>query len=254
MGPDENTKLDECLADALARIARGELTVDECLARHPEWIDELQPAILVSEELKASAFLPDPDFRAEARREFMIAAGAQAHRLRQQAAAPARVSRRESTGSWLARWMARFPRLPLAGASIALLIVLTGGAWSASGPSLPGSPLYTVKRTGEHVQLWTAPSPASEARLHVVIAEKRMQELRRLASSGKLDPATASYLVDTAASYDGLALAQIREVSDSLELAKVIGTSFGAQREILTAYAQDIPADSRGRLAAVVGE
>lgn len=68
-------------------------------------------------------------------------------------------------------------------AFVFLFAVVSTGVVSASESSLPGEPLYTVKRLAENVQL--ALTPASErTSLHLEFAEERLEEIEDLGQQG----------------------------------------------------------------------
>jgi len=56
-----------------------------------------------------------------------------------------------------------------------------GGIVYASTDSLPGGPLYGVKRATEQVQLFLAPAGTKRSELHIRFAQKRMEEVQALA-------------------------------------------------------------------------
>jgi len=64
---------------------------------------------------------------------------------------------------------------------MALVLAGGGGIVYASTDSLPGSPLYGVKRATEQAQLFLAPAGAKQAELHIRFAQKRMEEVQALA-------------------------------------------------------------------------
>ena len=77
--------------------------------------------------------------------------------------------------------------------SVALLVILVvGGVTTAAEKALPGEPLYQVKTSvNENVLGLFAFTPQSKAQLHTELAVRRLEEVEKLAISGKLD-ATAT--------------------------------------------------------------
>jgi len=72
-------------------------------------------------------------------------------------------------------------RVALVLIAAAVAVVLLGGAAvAASGSALPGSLLYPVKRTVEKIDLALHRDPASQARLHLEFAQRRLTELSDL--------------------------------------------------------------------------
>lgn len=75
------------------------------------------------------------------------------------------------------RWRRR-----TAAALVAAVLVLASGAgtvWAAQS-ALPGDVLYPVKRASESVRLALARDPGAKARLHLELADRRLEELRAL--------------------------------------------------------------------------
>ena len=72
-------------------------------------------------------------------------------------------------------------RVALTLIAAAITVVLLGGAAvAASGSSLPGGLLYPVKRAVEKIDLALHRDPASQARLHLEFAQRRLTELSDL--------------------------------------------------------------------------
>jgi len=73
---------------------------------------------------------------------------------------------------------------------VALALVLAGGDGIvyASADSLPGSPLYGVKRATEQVQLFFAPAGTERTELHIKFAQRRLEEVQALTEvKGRVD-------------------------------------------------------------------
>jgi hypothetical protein len=71
---------------------------------------------------------------------------------------------------------------------LALVLAGGGGIVYASTDSLPGSPLYSVKRATEQVQLFLAPTGTKRAVLHIEFAQRRLEEVQALAEiKGQVD-------------------------------------------------------------------
>jgi hypothetical protein len=105
-----------------------------------------------------------------------------------------------------------------------LIVVLTlvlaggGGIVYASTDSLPGSPLYGVKRAAEQVQLFLAPGGTRRAKLYIKFAQRRLEEVQAL--------------VETKAKVDEETLAAIAEETD-LALEEVEGAHPADKSELL---------------------
>jgi hypothetical protein len=161
--PDFATRLDRCL-DAL----REGRSLHRILQRAPGERDELIDLMRVSTDIAQLQLpAPDPAFKLRTR-NLMLAVAAQ---------------RRASAAR--SRWVARpVFRLALAvGLSGALL---GAGIVAASAQSLPGDPLYQVKRGLERVQLSLTLDPAANARLRMQLATRRVSEAGQLSAQGRV--------------------------------------------------------------------
>lgn len=172
---------DETLARCLSDIEAERLTIEDCLRRYPEHAAALSPLLQTALALRElPALNPSPAFvaAAPARMQNLIAARQQPPAL---VAAPR-------------RWRLVFVKLAAAVALAA--IMLTGTAYAARD-SLPDSPLYSVKRTVESVQVATARSDVKRSRVFVGQMDKRVAETVLLIRTGRLVRAretSAAYL------------------------------------------------------------
>jgi outer membrane biosynthesis protein TonB len=158
--------LDECLERVLTK---GE-TIEQCLKEHPEHANELEPLLrtaLVARE--ASAIKPRPDFRERASYQFQAA-------LREMES-----EKRHGLFGWQPRW---------ATAVIVVIVILLAGSGTvvAAGNSLPDEPLYQVKLATEAVRLALTPASLDKAELYVELADKRVDEIVKMAEEGKVEP------------------------------------------------------------------
>jgi hypothetical protein len=121
------------------------------------------------------------------------------------ALAPAKPTLADRTYSVFALLGKPAPMLVRSLAIIVLIAVVAGGATAASSDALPEDLLYGFKLAGEQVRLAAAVAPEDRAYVELSIAEHRLDEAERLATSGREDAAiiaTASYgssLADAAA-------------------------------------------------------
>jgi hypothetical protein len=166
---------EQILNSCLDRLQAGE-SVEACLARYPSHADELAPLLTVAAGLR----LPDqgPVMSAEGLKAGETRLLARADQLRSQR--PARV-RRSPRGAW-ADLLTGTRRLAVASLVVVLLLcgVLSAGTVSAASTSLPGSPLYPVKRATEVVVSAAAFTPELQARVHLAWAERRLREIEVL--------------------------------------------------------------------------
>ena len=164
--PDFATRLDRCLA-----ALKDGRHLQELLRQSPQERDELIDLLRVSTHVgQLELPAPDPAFKLRTR-NLMLAIAAQRRATRKQT-----------------RWLARpAARLALAVALSGALLV--GGIVAASAQSLPGEPLYQVKRGVETVQLAVTLDPAANARLRLQLAGRRVTEAEQLTTQGRISDA-----------------------------------------------------------------
>ncbi|MBL8156517.1 MAG: hypothetical protein JNM70_20220 [Anaerolineae bacterium] len=180
--------LDDILADCLDALLRRERTLADCLAMYPEHAEALRPLLQVG---LLTARLKSPPMPA-------ASVDALEARLRDlplpKPAAPMPSARRGFT----------FALSRLAAVLIIAVIVAFGsgaGLVAASSNTLPGDPLYAVKRLWEAVVLALSPLTGPPADIARWIAENRLAEIDALAAAGRLD---AAALTDLTAALDRL--------------------------------------------------
>jgi hypothetical protein len=158
-------KIADALNECLESVLNGNETVDSCLKRYPQYSEEFKPLLETMEAARAvSNFVPDPSFRASARREFRNALYDN-------------TSRKARPGlAW--RWAT------IASTMGVFLLTSAGGAVAASSSSMPGQPLYQLKRNIEDVQMTLTTSQADKARFYAVMADRRISEIVYTAQSG----------------------------------------------------------------------
>jgi hypothetical protein len=158
--------LDECLDRVLFK---GE-TVEQCLAGYPGYAAELEPLLRTALDAKqATEIEPRPEFRERAGYQFQAV-------LREM----------ESTKSWgFFGWQ---PRWVTAVVAIVIVLLLAGsGTVAAANNSMPDEPLYQVKLATEAVRLRLTPSALGKAELYAKLADKRVDEIIKMADKGKVE-------------------------------------------------------------------
>ncbi len=163
--------LEQVLEDCLSLIDQG-VSVEDCLASHPQFADELEPllrtALTVHVQL-TSGMPPTARSRVRAR---VMEEWDHRHQLR---------PRLWAFPSFLPRWAA-------AAAALVLAISLGGvGTVAAAGSAVPGDSLYTVKEARESTQLWLGRSPEAKIDIYSRMVKERVKELRELAREGRVD-------------------------------------------------------------------
>jgi len=166
--------LDECLHDM---STRGE-TIERCLQRYPQHAGQLASLIQVADHIWRTSH---PTLSVSATKAIERRLLERATELRRSRAKPS-------------RWSLPFSLRPLGTVAATLIVVLAlvlaggGGIVYASTDSLPGSPLYSVKRATEQVQLFLAPTGTKRAVLHTEFAQRRLEEVQALAEiKGQVD-------------------------------------------------------------------
>lgn len=161
------SEFDDILNECLERLFEGE-TVEQCLADYPEYAVELEPLLRTAMDAReVTAIKPRSEFRDRARYQFQ--------------AAVREMEPRTGRGffSWQPRWV-------MVIAAVVALLVAGGGTVAAASNSLPDEPLYPVKLATEAVRLALTPSALGKAELYVKLADKRVDEIIKMADKGKL--------------------------------------------------------------------
>ena len=171
-----NKKFDDILDECFERILSGELDIAGCVERYPQHADMLTELLETALALRGPQIAPSPAAALHGEQLLLRAVRAK------QAHSAAR-SLRTRIGDRL-----RLPRIGvrLAAASAAIFVVLLVGvgAVATSGDALPGECLYWVKQTTEQARLAITFSEPAKARLHLALAERRVEELSRLTVRG----------------------------------------------------------------------
>ncbi|MCL4302874.1 MAG: hypothetical protein KJ077_44710 [Anaerolineae bacterium] len=185
------------LEDALAMLAAG-IPVADILAGAGDDADWLRPLLEVAaevKELRPAIRVPSP----EASLQRMLAYG---QKLAANSPPPAQSNRSIFLGSLLGGgWL---PRLAAGLVSALFIVVLLGGTLTVlAHRSLPGQPLYALKRAGETLRLNLTLNPDRRSQLLENFNQQRQTEAKLLLEqnqvaavsfSGRLDSVTGSSL------------------------------------------------------------
>ncbi len=155
--------LDLCLKEIRAKRA----TVADCLKQYPQYANELKPLLETALYLEST-----PDVKPA--RAFKLRTRAQLAQL-----SPPAPTRRSLF------FLSRMTIATAAGIILAVL-GLTGGLVYAASDTLPNSPLYPIKRGTEGIQILFATDPENQARVHMLFAERRLDEAKALANNPDL--------------------------------------------------------------------
>ncbi len=162
--------LTEILDQCIELLLSGKENMEGCLARYPEFKEELEPLLRTAAFVRAVP-LPTPSstFKITARQRLLKTAETRGR------SRMAFVERVTSVRDILMRVTA-----------VILIVILVGsGAVAASARSLPDSPLYPLKIAMERVQLVFAFDDYSKAQLHLKFAENRLNEIMLLVAGDK---------------------------------------------------------------------
>ncbi|MBI2849651.1 MAG: hypothetical protein HYX80_01245 [Chloroflexi bacterium] len=166
---NKQTEFDGVLDECLERLLVKNETIEQCLQSFPQYSAELKPLLETALAARqASAVQPRPEFRDRARYEFNSA-------LQEMGRKKGRIA---FNWGWQPRWVTALV--------IILIVSLVGsGTVAAAAGSMPDSPLYSVKRATERVELTLTFSELSKAELQTRLAGKRVSEIAYLAEAGK---------------------------------------------------------------------
>jgi hypothetical protein len=165
-----NTKREHILDQLLEEIRKGK-SVDDCLSEWPEQADEIKPLL----ELACSINdLPVPEPNEQAVAETL-------QRVHQLARAEP-VTRKPFFFKHLISWQPVFVR---AVAALLLIVVVGWTTFALGARSLPGEPLYPLKRLTEKILYFVTVDAQGRAELHLRFADRRTQEFIYVLAPGE---------------------------------------------------------------------
>ncbi len=171
-------EFDQILDTCLDLVLRDGETVESCLRRFPQQADEMGSLLQVALDARqVLEFTPSSVSKTRAR--LMLSDAIDRYEARRWSRRPGRVLAALSglfAGPY--RWAAS--------ATAAVLLVVMGGAGivGASSNTVPGHPLYSVKRVVEQGRMFFTFDDNAKARLHADLADKRFKELQEVAEGG----------------------------------------------------------------------
>ncbi|MCX8061765.1 MAG: DUF5667 domain-containing protein [Anaerolineales bacterium] len=175
----------DALQDCLEEVFTKGKTLDEVLSRYPHLREELSPLLESALWVRSqrATFSLSPQRQAVLRERVLTAVQVQPLPRIQSKPRLLPIQRR----GWLNRmawsWSAMVFVL------ICLLIFFTSGIALAAQNSLPGEPLYAVKAAVEEASVLMTWDAAQRARLRMAYAERRLEEVARLAQQGRAEAA-----------------------------------------------------------------
>lgn len=213
----DELKLSRELDQALTAVQRDGESLDQIVRQYPELGSALRPLLEQAEAI--AALRPEGPSRAyiEATQKRLM----NRIRHRTRSAGPAPRPRSKPRFGWLRRPVMALASLALA---FVVLLAMTGVVYAAS-ESVPGEPLYGVKRGFEQARL--SVTLADEARVELLhqYSNERLQEIQALQDSGRVDmlgQASADYELQLSQLIGGLEAGetdaeQLQEIQASLE-------------------------------------
>jgi hypothetical protein len=208
-------KIETILTDCIKEIKTGRATLAECLERYPDKRHELGPLLKLALNIREPAGIKlDSADRQD------IKAG-----LMDKIQSDENKKARSSTGFFGFGFLPQAAWARVAVSVVAIVIVLsiiTGGTAYASRESLPGDWLYPVKTATEDARIFFARGAAAKAELNLEFAQKRLEEMRKLADTDE---------AGTESSLNGYrdrleaADRQIRSLSDTTVLSGLLDAS-----------------------------
>jgi hypothetical protein len=231
MSESFNNILDQCLE----AVENGELSVQQCIERYPQFARELSSLLQISKKLnQAPAISPRPAFRqhAHTRMQNLVLANPPRIELKtKQVPLQKKVSRNRRP---LARLITTLAIV------IALLFSGTGIAY-ASTDALPGDVIYPVKTAVEDIQLVFA-DDEKDVELLNDFANQRVAEIQALIQEGRYeDISTAAQAYQKTNEKLGKALGKLPDDQKREVIAAVVSAAHQNRTETLTGLLDKVP-------------
>lgn len=184
----------------------------------------LAPLVSLAEALQSVPAGPRPEFR-DALRQRLVAVAAV-----RTAPEPAPTAG-ERVRDWAGNWRIQ-RRFAAAVAGVAALVVV-GGVGVGASRSLPGEPLYGVKRVAERIQLATASGDYGKGVRHLEFARTRLAEVDALAARSSMSRSTTTNVVDALRDMNA------DTVTGTNDLTRAYAEGKPAAQRLLTTFAHD---------------
>jgi len=133
-------------------------------------------------------------------------------------------------------------------AALAILVLVSAGATSAAASSLPGDPLYAVKRAGEDVRLALTFDDVARTQLLAELTDRRLEELAQIAKLRPSSAPTATQEYADAVNNFANALDGLRQADseDKRNAAQVLAEAARAKHKaVLDAVKEQLPAEAQ---------
>ena len=133
-------------------------------------------------------------------------------------------------------------------AAAAILVLVLAGATSAAASSLPGDPLYAVKRASEDVRLALTFDDVARTQLLSELTDRRLEELAEIAKKRPSSAPTATQEYADAVNNFANALDDLRAASSDEKRAAAQALAEAARakhKAVLDALKDQLPADAQ---------
>ncbi|MEK6227050.1 MAG: DUF5667 domain-containing protein [Chloroflexota bacterium] len=133
-------------------------------------------------------------------------------------------------------------------AAAAILVLVLAGATSAAASSLPGDPLYAVKRATEDVRLALTFDDVARTQLLSELTDRRLEELAEIAKHRPSSAPTATQEYADAVNNFANALDELRaaDSEDKRNAAQTLAEAARAKHKaVLDAVKEQLPADAQ---------
>jgi hypothetical protein len=172
-------------------------TLEEALSAYPQFAEELRPMLDVANVASSADIRPGKNTASRERsRARMLAYAAQMRKHHAVASSPRR------------QWRFSFAALTIS----AIILLSSTGIWVASAQSLPGDPLYELKRSAETFNRSLVTKKTSRYDLDIAYRQRRVEEVSRLLELKRIE----------AVAFEGLLLGQEHGVWQVEDLATIV--------------------------------
>ena len=133
-------------------------------------------------------------------------------------------------------------------AAAAILVLVTAGATSAAASSLPGDPLYAVKRASEDVRVALTFDDVARTQLLSELTDRRLEELAEVAKRRPSSAPTATQEYADAVNNFANALDKLRaaDSEDKRDAAQALAEAARAKHKaVLDEVKEQLPADAQ---------
>jgi hypothetical protein len=153
------------------------------------------------------------------------------------------------------QWLFAGPWLRPAFAAAVLAVLVVAGATSAAASSLPGDPLYAVKRAGEDVQLAFTFDDVARMHLLSVITDRRLAELAEISKERPASAPTATAEYSDAVDKFADAVDQLRdgESDETRDAAQAVADAAREKHKpVLDAVKERLPENAQPEVQKVI--